>query len=73
MKKENGITLVALVVTIIVLLILAGVSLSMVFSQDGIFQRAENAATKWNQAGVNETNYLNEFQGTFDSYYQRYN
>lgn len=72
MKKENGITLVALVVTIIVLLILAGVSLSMVFSQDGIFNRAENAANKWNQATVNEANYLNEFSDTFDSYYDRY-
>ena len=44
----------------------------MVFSQDGIFQRAENAANKWNQAGINETNYLNEFQGTFDSYATKY-
>lgn len=72
MKKENGITLVALVVTIIVLLILAGVSLSMVFNQGGIFNRAQNAANKWNHAATNEANYLNEFEGTFDSYYDIY-
>ena len=72
MKKENGITLVALVVTIIVLLILAGVSLSMVFSQDGIFQRAENAANKWNAAAANEATYLNNFENKFYSYYNRY-
>ena len=72
MKKETGITLVALVVTIIVLLILAGVSLSMVFSQDGIFQRAENAANKWNAAAANEATYLNNFENKFDSYYNRY-
>ena len=35
-KKERGITLVALVVTIVVLLILAGVSISMVLGNNGI-------------------------------------
>lgn len=53
-KKEQGITLVALVVTIIVLLILAAVSLSAVFSQDGIFSRAENAATEHRAGTVDD-------------------
>ena len=44
MKNSKGITLVALVVTIIVLLILAGVSLSLVAGGDGIITRASNAA-----------------------------
>ena len=35
-KKEKGITLVALVVTIVVLLILAGVSISLVLSNNGV-------------------------------------
>lgn len=43
MKKEQGITLIALVITIIVLLILAGVSLSLVAGENGILKRAENA------------------------------
>ena len=43
-KKENGITLVALVVTIIVLLILAGVSISMISGDDGIATQASNAS-----------------------------
>ena len=72
MKKENGITLVALVVTIIVLLILAGVSLSMVFNSDGLFNRAQNTAKKWNEATSNESNYLQGVTGTFDSYYNSY-
>ena len=42
--QECGITLVALVVTIIVLLILAGVTISMATSGSGIFGRAKNAA-----------------------------
>lgn len=45
-KKENGITLVALVVTIIVLLILAGVSITMISGDDGIATRASDAKTK---------------------------
>ena len=55
LKKNNGITLIALVITIIVLLILAGVSLSIVFSQDGIFNRAEQGADKYRQAKARET------------------
>ena len=54
-KNANGITLIALVITIIVLLILAGVSLSMVFNQDGLFNRAEQATDKYGQAKARET------------------
>ena len=72
LKQNKGITLIALVVTIIVLLILAGVSLSMVFNQEGIFNRAGNAANKWNAATTNESNYLNNFGETFDNYATRY-
>lgn len=42
-KNQKGITLIALVITIIVLLILAGVSISMISSQDGILDKATNA------------------------------
>ena len=38
-KQENGITLIALVVTIIVLLILAGISIAMLTGQNGILNR----------------------------------
>ena len=55
LKSTKGITLVALIVTIIVLLILAAVSLSAVFSQDGIFSRAEQATDKYSQAKARET------------------
>lgn len=42
-RKENGVTLVALVITIIVLLILAGVTISMVLGDDGIISQASDA------------------------------
>ena len=42
-KKEKGITLVALVVTIVVLLILAGVSLNLVIGNNGLIKKAQEA------------------------------
>ena len=44
LKNKNGITLIALVVTIVVLLILAGVSISMLFGENGIIKRAQEAS-----------------------------
>ena len=44
--NNNGITLIALVVTIIVLLILAGVSISMLTGKNGILNRAVEAKEK---------------------------
>ena len=43
MKKQNGITLIALVVTIVVLLILAGVALNLVLGENGIITRGQEA------------------------------
>lgn len=45
-KTSNGITLIALVITIIVLLILAGISISMLSGDNGILQKATDAKTK---------------------------
>ena len=44
LNKEKGITLIALVITIIVLLILAGVSIAMLTGQNGILTQASNAS-----------------------------
>ena len=44
MKNNKGITLIALVVTIIVLLILAGVSIAMLTGQNGILNKASGSA-----------------------------
>ena len=52
--KEKGITLIALVVTIIILLILAGVTLNMALSGDGLFSKAKLAVNKYNVASEQE-------------------
>lgn len=49
-SNQAGITLIALVVTIVVLLILAGVSLNVIFSDSGIIQKAKDAQTKADEA-----------------------
>jgi len=43
MKKNNGITLIALVITIVVLIILAGVAINLTLGNNGIFKKAEHA------------------------------
>ena len=40
-KKEKGITLIALVITIVVLLILAGVSINMVLNNNGVISKSK--------------------------------
>ena len=61
LKKERGITLVALVVTIIILLILAGVSIAMV-SGDGLFSRSRNAVNAYKNSADNEALQLNVYE-----------
>ena len=53
-RKENGITLIALVITIIVLLILAGVSIAMLTGENGILTQAQNASRETGEASVIE-------------------
>ena len=61
-KKNLGITLIALVVTIIVLLILAGVSISMLTGQNGILNRASEAKEKTEQAQQDESDKMIEME-----------
>ena len=46
MKNNKGITLIALIITIIVMLILAAVSINMVIGEDGIIKKSEEAGEK---------------------------
>ena len=58
-KEMKGITLVALVVTIVVLLILAGVSINLVLGNNGIIAKAKEAETKSAEASQNDLNGMN--------------
>ncbi len=54
LKQKKGITLIALVITIIVLLILAGVSIAMLTGQNGILTQAQNASKQTDIADAEE-------------------
>ena len=54
LKTHQGITLIALVITIIVLLILAGVSIAMLTGDNGILTQAQNAKNKTAEAEAKE-------------------
>ena len=58
-KSVNGITLIALVVTIVVLLILAGVSISALFGDNGIIQKARDAQNKANESTQKDMEQIN--------------
>ncbi len=67
LKNERGITLVALVITIVVLIILATVAISFAFGNNGLVNRAEDARdfyandTKYtDQSIVNVQHYIND-------------
>ena len=68
MNKSKGITLIALVVTVIVLLVLAGVSISMLTGQNGVLTRAAEAKTKTDEVNVQEKERMEEYDDTITQY-----
>ena len=61
-RQENGITLIALVITIIVLLILAGVTIAMLTGDNGIISKAMQAKIRTEEAKETEETGLNEIE-----------
>ena len=67
-KSNKGITLIALVITIIVLLILAGVTIAALSGDNGILKRATEAKEQTNQKNDEETEKLAGYESTIDQY-----
>ena len=66
-NKNKGITLIALVITIIILLILAGISIFALTNQ-GLFKNAKIAQNATEKAEVEQGNILNEYEGEINKY-----
>ncbi len=66
-QSPKGITLIALVVTIIVLLILAGIAINLTVGNNGLFSRTKNAANTWRKAEYNELDEMQSFANTYDT------
>lgn len=67
-KSGKGITLIALVITIIVLLILAGVSIATLTGDNGILTRAQEAKNKTEEAQKDEENILSSYEDKINEY-----
>ncbi len=71
-NKNKGITLVALVITIIILLILAGISISAL-TNTGIFGKAKDAKQKSANAELDQNTKLDEYENEIDNYLPKQN
>lgn len=58
-SKEKGITLIALVITIVILIILATISITIIFAEGGLIDRAQQAKELTEQATLKEQQGLN--------------
>ena len=67
MRKNNGITLMALVITIIILIILAGISISLLMGEDGLITKAKQGAQNYQNATLEEQERLNTLYSDFES------
>ena len=79
MKRNKGITLIALVITIIILIILAAIAINAVFGENGLILRAQEAKFKTEVSGIKDlvdvkrleieaSKYLNETAGNLSVY-----
>ena len=71
MRGQRGITLVALVITIIVLLILAGVTIASI-TQYNFFGKAQDAANRFNTEAAKENTTIETMNNYLDQYYTQY-
>ena len=67
-NNQRGITLIALVVTIIILLILAGISIAMLTGQNVILNRAQEAKEKTETSQKDENEKLQGYESTIEQY-----
>ena len=67
-NRQKGITLIALVVTIVVLIILATVSILAVFGDNGIIARAQTAKDTHEKGKSDETNTLDDYASYIGNY-----
>ena len=68
LKRQNAITLVALVITIVILLILAGISISAL-TQTGLFGKAKQAEQKSKEAQEQEDAILSSYENALNTYF----
>lgn len=67
-KANKAITLIALIITIIVLLILAGVIINMILGENGLFNKSKTSVGKYENAQEKENSALSGYEEEMDKY-----
>ena len=67
LKSKKGITLIALIITIIVLIILAGISIAVLTGEDGLITKAKQGAQNYQNAAIEEQQALNSIYTQADT------
>lgn len=70
-NKNKGITLIALIVTIIILLIISGIGVLMLTGDNGILNKASTAKKESDKSGEVENNRLGQYNEYVDNYTTR--
>ena len=65
---HEGITLIALVITIVVLIILAGISINLIIGQNGLFRKAKQSVDEYDMAAKEEDRSLQSLQAQISEY-----
>ena len=68
MKSTRGITLIALVITVIVMLILAGVAISVLTDDGGLFEKTRGAAEAYENSAEKEAKQIDDLMNSIDQY-----
>ncbi len=68
MKNQKAITLISLVITIIILIILAGIGVNLSLGENGIYRRVREAKDKYLTAQKNEEKELSETENHIEEY-----
>ena len=68
LKSNKAITMVVLIVTIIVMLILAGVTLTLVLGENGLIEKTKASVNKYEMASKNEEEQLQDIEDYMDNY-----
>ena len=69
LNSQKGVTLIALVITIIILLILAGITITLALQPDGIVERSQTARDKYKEAESTELTNLNTLWNKVNTIY----
>ncbi len=67
LKNQKGVTLIALVITIIVLLILAGITITLALDPNGIVARSQQTRNEWKNAENHELTGINDLVDTWNN------